>query len=62
VLDDPADRGLLDLVFGLFREVETWSASEIASCFQEAGLATGLTEKMPGIPSILAQHIGRKPE
>ncbi|MFL5339743.1 MAG: methyltransferase [Gemmataceae bacterium] len=52
--------GLLDLFFGFFSEAGTWSAAEVASWFQEAGLVSS-RERRPWMMPDLALHTARKP-
>jgi SAM-dependent methyltransferase len=51
--------GLMDLFFGLFSQAGTWSAAEIASWYQSAGLTPQKPKRMWFGPD-LAMHIGRK--
>ena len=51
---------LFDLFFGFFSEAGTWSATEVAAWFQEAGLKA-LKPRSPRMMSGLALHVGRKP-
>jgi SAM-dependent methyltransferase len=52
--------GLMDLFFGFFSEAGTWSAAEVASWFQEAGLEAQRS-RSPLLMPDLALHVGRKP-
>jgi hypothetical protein len=52
--------GLLDLFFGFFSEAGTWSAAEVASWFQAAGLEAQ-KPRHPRMMRDLALHVGRKP-
>jgi 2-polyprenyl-3-methyl-5-hydroxy-6-metoxy-1,4-benzoquinol methylase len=51
---------LMDLFFGIFSEAGTWSATEIAHWFHEAGLKAE-KPRAPWMMSGLALHVGRKP-
>lgn len=51
--------GLLDLFFGFFSEAGTWSAAEVRSWFQQAGLEP-LKPRQPRMMSGLALHMARK--
>jgi SAM-dependent methyltransferase len=52
--------GLMDLFFGFFSEAGTWSATEVASWFREAGLEAQRPRSRFMMPD-LALHVGRKP-
>jgi 2-polyprenyl-3-methyl-5-hydroxy-6-metoxy-1,4-benzoquinol methylase len=51
---------LFDLFFGFFSEAGTWSATEVAAWFQEAGLEAQ-KPRSPWMMSGLALHVARKP-
>jgi hypothetical protein len=50
----------MDLFFGFFSEAGTWSATEVASWFHEAGLEAQ-RPRSPFMMPDLALHVGRKP-
>jgi SAM-dependent methyltransferase len=52
--------GLMDLFFGFFSEAGTWSAAEVTSWFQAAGLEAQ-KPRHPRMMRDLALHVGRKP-
>jgi len=51
--------GLLDLFFGFFSKAGTWSAAEVTSWFQAAGLEAQKPQH-PRMMRDLALHVGRK--